>query len=180
MDDEVGDERSQLTQSILGLARQAVESYVRERQIIDPPNEIAAEMQRRAGVFVCLKKQGSLRGCIGTFEPTAKNVAHEIIQNAISSATRDPRFPPVNPEELAHLSYSVDILTPPEPVESTSELDPKTYGIIVQSGMRRGLLLPDLEGVDSVEDQIAIASRKAGISSHDPIRIMRFRVQRYE
>lgn len=180
MDSQAGDESSKPVHPAVDLARQAVEAYVRDRRVIEPPNQIAPSLLLRAGVFVCLKKGGDLRGCIGTFEPTEQNIAREIIQNAISSATRDPRFPPVRQDELELLSYSVDILSPPEYVESNSDLDPKKYGIIVQCGARRGLLLPDLDGVDSVEDQITIASRKAGIKPGEPIRIMRFQVQRFE
>lgn len=163
---------------LVQLARETVESYVRHRNIFKP-KEYTSEMMERAGVFVSIKKFGELRGCIGTFEPTKQNVAEEIIRNAISSATEDPRFPPVNDTELPNLRYSVDILTKPHPVEDQSELDPKRYGIIVESRGRRGLLLPDLEGVSTVEDQINICRRKAGISPHDPIKLYRFEVKRY-
>jgi len=136
-------------------------------------------MRERAGVFVSIKKHGQLRGCIGTFEPTQSNVAQEVINNAISSATRDPRFPPVAPAELADLSYSVDVLTKPEPVDSPAQLDPKEYGVIVECGRRRGLLLPNLEGVDTVDYQIDICRQKAGILPHEPVRLYRFQVKRY-
>jgi len=106
-------------------------------------------MKEKAGVFVSIHKKGELRGCIGTFEPQEKNVAAEVIANAVSSATRDPRFPPVEPDELKDLDYSVDVLTHPEPVEDESCLDPKKYGVIVACGWRRGLFLPDLDGVDT-------------------------------
>lgn len=173
-------EPDETTRILIGLARKAVETYIIERCVIDPPRDLPAQMRRRAGVFVCLKKFGELRGCIGTFEPTQATLAEEIIHNAISSATRDPRFPPVSRDELRFLKYTVDVLSPYEPVNGVSELDPKRYGVIVQSGSRRGLLLPDLEGVDSAEEQIAIASRKAGILPGDPLRIFRFEVERYE
>ena len=163
---------------LVRLAKETVESYIRQEKI-PKPKELTPEMRERAGVFVSIKKFGELRGCIGTFEPTKANVAEEIISNAISSATRDPRFPPVNAAELPHLSYSVDILTKPEPVEDQSQLDPKRYGAIVESGGRRGLLLPDLEGVNTVEEQIDICCRKAGISPQEPIKLYRFRVRRY-
>jgi len=136
-------------------------------------------MKQRAGTFVSLHKRGALRGCIGTFEPTCPNVAEEIIQNAISAATRDPRFPPVQDSELDDLEISVDVLSPPEPVESMAELDPERYGVIVESGWRRGLLLPDLEGVDTAEYQVEIARRKAGIGAHEPVQLYRFEVKRY-
>jgi AmmeMemoRadiSam system protein A len=164
---------------LVRLAKEAVESYVREGKIIKP-GALTPEAEQRAGVFVSLKKHGELRGCIGTFEPTQANIAEEIIVNAISSATRDPRFPPVNSAELEHLDYSVDILTKPEPVESPAELDPRKYGVIVESKGRRGLLLPDLEGVDTVEQQIDICRRKAGIFPDEPIKLYRFEVKRYK
>jgi AmmeMemoRadiSam system protein A len=137
-------------------------------------------MQQRAGVFVSIhKKNGELRGCIGTFQPTTANVAEEIIQNAVSAATNDPRFDEIREDELDDLEISVDVLSPPEPVDSLKELDPKRYGVIVQSGWRRGLLLPDLEGVDSVQQQVEIAMRKAGIRPGEPITLYRFEVKRY-
>jgi AmmeMemoRadiSam system protein A len=122
-----------------------------------------------------------LRGCIGTIEPTQANVALEVIQNAISAATQDPRFPPIVPEELADLDIKVDVLGEPEPVDGLEELDPKRYGVIVKSARdwRRGLLLPDLEGVDTVESQVDIARRKAGIRPDEPIELYRFEVVRY-
>jgi len=160
------------------LAKDTVESYVRSGTTPSPENP-TPEMMERAGVFVSLKKRGALRGCIGTFEPTRANVAEEIISNAISSSTRDPRFPPVTPAELDDLEYSVDVLTTPEPVESTADLDPRRYGVIVESGGRKGLLLPDLEGVDSVEHQIEICRSKAGINPDEPVTLYRFEVKRY-
>ncbi len=165
---------------VVELAKKTVESYVREGKEISPPEELIPEMEERAGVFVSIHKHGELRGCIGTFEPTKSNVAEEIINNAISSATRDPRFPPVAVAELDELEYSVDILTQPELVKDTGQLDPKKYGLIVESGFKRGLLLPDLEGVDSVEEQIAICRLKAGILGQEPIKLYRFQVRRFK
>ncbi len=164
---------------VVKLAREAVESYVR-RGKTPKLGELTPEMQERAGVFVSIHKRGQLRGCIGTFEPTKPNVAEEIIANAISSSTADPRFPPVVASELDDLEYSVDILTKPELVTDLNQLDPKEYGVIVESGWRRGLLLPDLEGVDSVEEQIAICRLKAGISSSEPVNLYRFQVRRFK
>ena len=163
---------------LVELARQAVESYV-QKHVVIRPGELAPEMKERAGVFVSLKKRGQLRGCIGTFEPVQASVAEEIIQNAIASATGDPRFSPVNPSELGSLDYSVDVLTHPEAVEDRSQLDPKKYGVIVAAGNRRGLLLPDLEGVDSVDMQISICRQKAGIMPAEPVKLYRFEVRRY-
>ncbi len=167
---------------LVQLARQTIETYVREHRVIDPPPTLTPEMQQQAGTFVSLHDQwGELRGCIGTILPTQPNVALEVIHNAISAATRDPRFPPVRPDELAGLDIKVDVLTTPEPIASAAELDPKRYGVIVQdqSGWRRGLLLPDLEGIDTVEEQISIARRKAGIGPHEPVQLLRFEVIRY-
>jgi AmmeMemoRadiSam system protein A len=164
---------------IVKLAKDTVESYIRERKI-SPPQELTAEMKERAGVFVSIHKREELRGCIGTFEPTKSNVAEEIMANAISSSTRDPRFPPIKESELNDLEYSVDVLTEPEPVRDVSQLDPKEYGVIVQSGFRKGLLLPDLEGVDSVEQQISICRLKAGIPADEPVNLYRFQVRRFK
>jgi pyruvate formate lyase activating enzyme len=164
---------------IAKLARETVESYIREGKR-PPPVELTPEMSERAGVFVSIHKHGELRGCIGTFEPAQANVAEEIIANAISSSTRDPRFPPVTEAELNELQYKVDILTRPEPVKDISELDHKKYGVIVESGFRRGLLLPDLEGVDSVEEQIAICRLKAGIGRNERVDLYRFEVRRFK
>ena len=164
---------------LVQLARKTVEKFIGEGKVIEP-EELAPEMQEKAGVFVSIHKHGELRGCIGTFEHTQKNVAEETIANAISSATRDPRFPRITPDELADLDYNVDVLTSPEPVKSQNQLDPKKYGVIVESGFRRGLLLPDLEGVDSVDYQIDICRQKAGIMPDEPIKLYRFEVKRYK
>ncbi|MES0278910.1 MAG: AmmeMemoRadiSam system protein B [Dehalococcoidales bacterium] len=167
------------TSPLAELARKAVEGYIRYGKNYKPA-ELTPEMAEKAGVFVCLKRSGQLRGCIGTFEPCRDNVAGETVENAISSATRDPRFPPVMPEELDDLTYSVDILGQPEPVAGIDQLDVKRYGVIVEAGPRRGLLLPDLEGVDSPQQQIAICRQKAGIGPDEPVKLYRFEVRRYE
>ncbi len=165
---------------LIKLAKETVETYVRDGETPEPPKELTPEMKEKAGVFVSIHKLGTLRGCIGTFEPTTENVAEEIINNAISSATRDPRFHSVAPNELKDLDYSVDVLTPPEPIESQEQLDPRKYGVIVQAGYSRGLLLPDLEGVDTVEKQIDICRQKAGIAPSEPLKLYRFQVKRYK
>jgi AmmeMemoRadiSam system protein A len=164
---------------VVELAKETVERYIREGKT-PKPKKLTPEMKDRAGVFVSLHKHGQLRGCIGTFEPKEKNVAEEIIANAISSSTGDPRFPPVTMSELDDLEYSVDILTEPEPVTDINQLNHKEYGIIVESDWKKGLLLPDLEGVDSVEEQIAICRLKAGISAGEPIKLYRFQVRRFK
>ena len=166
---------------LVQLAKDTIENYVRQGKTIQPPEELPQEMEKRAGSFVSIHKHGMLRGCIGTIEPTQANVAQEVIQNAISAATRDPRFPPIMPDELADLDIKVDVLGEPEPVDGLEELDPRRYGVIVKSARdrRRGLLLPDLEGVDTVEYQVDIARRKAGIRPDETIELYRFEVVRY-
>jgi AmmeMemoRadiSam system protein A len=164
---------------IAKLAKLTVESYVKEGKVPKDFEE-SPEMKERAGAFVSLKKRGDLRGCIGTFQPTKENVAQEIIHNAIASATQDPRFPPVSPDELPELEVSVDILSSPEEAKDTSKLDPRKYGVIVECGWRRGLLLPNLEGVNTVEDQVEICRRKADILPSEPIKVYRFEVRRYK
>ena len=162
------------------LARVSLESYVRQRQVIPVPEGLPAELtQRRAGAFVSIHKHGQLRGCIGTIAPTRESLAEEIIHNAISASTRDPRFYPVTPEELDDLEINVDVLGEPEEIQSESELDVKRYGVIVTSGLRRGLLLPDLEGVDTTAQQVAIARQKAGIGAKEPVKLQRFEVVRH-
>lgn len=163
------------------LARLSLETYVRTGHPLahlppDLPPELTAQA---AGAFVSLHMDGRLRGCIGTIVPTRENVAWEIVQNAVSACSRDPRFPSVRPDELDKLEYSVDVLGQPEPVDSPAQLDPKQYGVIVSSGTRRGLLLPDLDGVDTVEQQLDIARQKGGIDSKSPYQIERFRVVRH-
>jgi AmmeMemoRadiSam system protein B/AmmeMemoRadiSam system protein A len=162
------------------LAKETVETYTKKGKSPSLPSDLTPEMKEKAGVFVSIHMRGALRGCIGTFEPQQENVAKEIITNAISSATRDPRFSPVTPEELKDLDYSVDVLTRPEPVDDVSKLDPKRYGVIVEAGWRRGLLLPDLEGVNSVAHQIDICRQKGGIGPDEPVQLYRFEVKRYK
>jgi hypothetical protein len=161
------------------LAKKSVEAYVKSRIIISTPEPPDSGMVEKAGVFVSIKKHGDLRGCIGTYAPCQENVAIEIIRNAISAATQDPRFQPVTERELSELDYSVDVLTPPEKVKDIRELDHKEFGVILKSGPKRGLLLPDLEGVDSVEEQLKIVRMKAGILPSEQVEIFRFRVKRY-
>jgi len=164
----------------VGLARASLQYYYRQGQMMPVPKDVPDDFQGRAGVFVSLKERGELRGCIGTFLPTQENIAMEIIVNAISAATEDPRFCPVAAEELPELSISVDVLGAPEAVCRQEELDPACYGIIVCNGPRKGLLLPMLDGVDTVEQQIAITRQKAGIGCNEPIEIYRFTVTRYK
>jgi len=162
------------------LARYTLESYVTTGKLPPLPKDLPDELQKaRAGVFVSIKKDGQLRGCIGTTEPTRPNIAKEIMNNAVSSGTRDPRFPTVREDELSSLVYSVDVLSPPQPVSDKSTLDVLRYGVIVTSGRKRGLLLPNLEGVDTVDSQIHIACQKAGIGRNESYTLERFEVVRH-
>ncbi|MDA8388388.1 MAG: AmmeMemoRadiSam system protein A [Nitrospiraceae bacterium] len=165
---------------LVRLAKQAVELYVREGSVVTYTGEVSGGMLEKAGVFVCLKKNGRLRGCVGTIQPVTSCAALEAVRNAIAAATEDPRFPPVGPHELEEIDYQVDVLLPPEKITGTSELDPRRYGLIIVKGARKGLLLPDLEGVDSVEEQFRIAMAKAGIDpSERGMDMYRFEVARY-
>jgi len=183
---------------LVSLAKLSVENYIKEGKIISSAEDLPEEfLSRKAGTFVTIKKNGELRGCIGTYLPTKENITEETIHNAIAAAAEDYRFGPIREEELPHLSYTVYILGEPELVKGIKELDPKKYGIIVKTipikgptGIdvvfnghfvaKTGLLLPDLEGVDIIEKQISIACQKGGI---DPLRekilIYRFTVEKY-
>jgi len=165
------------------LARRAIERFIRDAVRIGPPDGLSADLQRPAGAFVTIRQHGDLRGCIGTIQPTCSTVAEEVIRNAISAATRDYRFRPVTADELESLEVKVDVLSEPEPVQSLDELDPRRYGLIVQSKIdprKRGLLLPDLEGIDTVEDQVHWTRyHKAGITDpNEPVQMFRFEVTR--
>ena len=162
------------------LAWQSAERWVRERRVLDVPKGLPEALtHRRAGAFVSIHKQGRLRGCIGTIAPTRDSLAEEIIHNAISAASRDPRFDPIRPDELPWLEINVDVLGEPEDIASEAELDVKRYGVIVRKGHRRGLLLPDLEGVDTVRQQVDIARQKAGIGPKEKVELQRFEVVRH-
>ncbi len=164
------------------LAKQAAEKYFQESSVLQPSNKLPAEiLKKKAGVFVTIYKNGKLQGCIGTFLPTKKNIAEEIIANAISAATADYRFEPLTKNELPQLSYEVSILSKPEAIKSLEQLDPQKYGVIVESGFRRGLLLPNLEGINSPEQQVSIAAEKGGIDlNNDTIQLHRFTTTRYK
>lgn len=161
------------------LAREAIERHVRAQSPVAPRPFSDPELPQRAGAFVSLHAHGMLRGCIGTIAPTQPTLSAEIVHNAIQAATSDPRFPPVTLEELDGLEISVDVLQAPEQVSSLADLDPRVYGVITTCGWRRGLLLPDLEGVDTCEEQVAIAMSKGGIAPDEAISLERFRVDRY-
>lgn len=163
---------------LVKLARETIEEYLKQGKVSKSEIPHPEDLPRKAATFVSLKKGGMLRGCIGTLSPQAPTLEEEVQRNAIAAATQDPRFPPVQISEVPELEISVDVLTPPEPVQSLKELDPKVFGVIVESGWRKGVLLPDLEGVETVEEQLEIARRKAGILEREPCKIYRFRVQR--
>ena len=147
---------------------------------MDSPEDLPEALTgQRAGAFVSIHRQGRLRGCIGTIAPTRSSLAEEIIHNAISAASRDPRFDPIRADELKWLEINVDVLGEPEAIVSAAELDVKRYGVIVTKGHRRGLLLPDLEGVDTVRQQVEIAKQKAGIGPKEKVDLERFEVVRH-
>ena len=163
------------------LARQTVESFVKTGEPLPLPDDLPEELTKeRAGVFVSLKIAGKLRGCIGTISAVTENIAEEIRKNAVSACSEDPRFEPVRAEELERIQYSVDVLGKTERVESADQLDAKRYGVVVISGYRKGLLLPNLDGVDTVDEQIKIAKRKAGIPEGERCRMERFEVVRHQ
>ena len=175
------------------LARATVERYVRDHHVLTQaealqavpeinadPAASSAMLGQQAGTFVSIHKEGQLRGCIGTIAATKKNILQEIIGNGVSAAARDPRFTPIRPEELPLLEITVDVLGDAEEISGPEELDVKRYGVIVEKGGRRGLLLPNLDGVDTVADQIRIAKQKAGIPEHERrVRLQRFEVVRH-
>lgn len=178
--EQSGNQQSSQPSVYVQLARASLEHYLRTQQLLPVPDPAPAGMEGRAGAFVSLKKYGELRGCIGTIQPVRQNLAEEIIHNAVSAGVEDPRFWPVQLEELPELSISVDVLSPPESIESEDELDPQRYGVIVSSRGQVGLLLPNLEGIDSVAEQVGIARQKAGLHPNEPVRLARFEVVRYE
>ncbi len=183
-----GETKSLLTQitsnqkdMFVQLAKENVENFIKTGKQIHLPSDLPNEMVRsRAGVFVSIKKNGQLRGCIGTITPTCENIANEILQNSISAAIHDPRFRPITPDELDNLTYSVDVLFPPEPIKDKSELNVLKYGVIVSCGNRSGLLLPNLKDVKTVDEQISIALQKGNISPDEPYTMKRFEVVRHK
>ena len=164
----------------VSLAKRTIETYIKEHKKIEVPRSLPKDMlEKRSGVFVSIHKLGQLRGCIGTFLPIQDSIAKEIIENAISASTRDPRFPAITDDELKDLEINVDVLTTPEKIDSKDKLDPKKYGVIVSKDYKRGLLLPDLDGIDTVDEQIRIAKEKAGIAASEEVSLERFEVVRH-
>jgi AmmeMemoRadiSam system protein A len=165
---------------IQALGRHAIDTYLRTRQLIQPPEPIPVELQAPSAVFVTLRKHGELRGCVGSVRPTEATAAHELIRYAVASAVRDPRFDPVRLDEVSALTIKVQLLDPPEPVSDIARLDPHTYGVIVRHRDRQALLLPDIEGIDTAEQQVLAACQKAGIDRRAPLELERFRTRTLE
>ena len=162
------------------LARETIETYVRTGVKGEIPENLPEEMYtQRAGVFVSIKKEGQLRGCIGTIQAVQPSIAEEIAENAVSASVKDPRFSPIEPEELEKLVISVDVLGDTEKIDSEDMLDVRRYGVVVTEGYRRGLLLPNLEGIDTVKEQVRIARQKAGIGEQEEVQLERFEVIRH-
>ncbi len=163
----------------ISLAQESIQHYLSYQEKLPCPNPLSQDMVSRSGAFVSIKKSQRLRGCIGTLEPCEANLALEIIENALKAALHDPRFSPVTTEELQDLTYSIDVVQPLEKISGLSELDPKIYGLVVRNKSRQGVLLPDLEGVDSAEEQIQICREKGKIHPDDPVEMYRFKVDRF-
>ncbi|MBO7136001.1 MAG: AmmeMemoRadiSam system protein A, partial [Spirochaetaceae bacterium] len=173
-------QKGQKSDAYVKLARESAEYFVKNGWEMEMPAWVPSELLKaRAGAFVSVHKFGALRGCIGTIAATKENLALEIIENAVSAVSKDPRFEPVTEDELKYLDINVDVLGEAEPIKSEAELDVKKYGVIVQSGYKRGLLLPDLDGVDTVEQQVSIARRKGGIAPGEKVELFRFEVVRH-
>ncbi len=162
---------------LVGLARKAIASHLSGDTLPQP--DTFEDPGAPAGAFVSLKKAGQLRGCIGTIQPVRPALAQEVVDNAVSAATRDPRFQPLTLEELDDITISVDVLGTPEPVSGLEELDPSRYGVIVKCDWRKGVLLPDLPGITTPEEQVRIARMKAGIGTEETVELLRFVVSRY-
>ena len=171
---------SRVSLDIQDLGRRAIETYLRSRQLIDPPEPIPIEWQAPSAAFVTLRKNGEMRGCVGSTRPTEATAAHELIRYAIASAVRDPRFDPVRLDEVPLLTLKVQLLDPAERIADVSRLDPRTYGIIVRRGDRQGLLLPGIEEIVTPEQQLKAACQKAGINPHAPLELERFRTRTFE
>lgn len=164
---------------LIQVARESLASHLQGKWQDPASFAVPEEFAGAAGAFVSFKKDGQLRGCIGTTAPTRKNIVQEVAFNAVSAGTQDPRFYPIRLDELDDLSVSVDVLMPAEPINGIEELDVKKYGVIVHKGGRSGLLLPDLEGVDTPQQQVDIAKQKAGIAPQEEVQLERFEVVRY-
>ncbi len=165
--------------STVNLAIEAVRYFLANGKPLPRPDNLGNEFNEKSAVFVSIKQNKNLRGCIGSITPKTQNLGNEIILNAVKAATKDPRFPPISKLELSNLTFSVDVLTPLEAIEGLSNHNPKKYGLVVKNGSKSGLLLPDLEGVKTAEKQLEICKKKAGISASESVEMFRFQVKRY-
>ncbi len=163
----------------VSLAQEAIHHYLNYSEKLSCPHPLSKDLTSRSGAFVSIKKLKQLRGCIGTLEPCEPNLAMEIIENALKAALHDPRFSPVTAEELQDLTYSIDVVRPLEKITDVSDLDPRVYGLVVRSNGKQGVLLPDLEGVDSIAEQIQICRAKGEIPHDAPVEMYRFKVDRF-
>jgi AmmeMemoRadiSam system protein A len=163
----------------VSLAQESIYHFLNHREKLSCPDSLSKDLKTRSGAFVSIKKLEQLRGCIGTLEPCEPNLAMEIIENALKAALRDPRFSPVTAEELEYLTYSIDVVQPLEKVCTIEELDPEVYGLVVRSNGKQGVLLPNLDGVDSAEEQIQICRTKGRIPDGEPVELYRFKVNRF-
>ena len=161
------------------LFRSSVQHHIEKGQPLPCPNPLPEQMNNQAGTFVSIKKNGLLRGCIGTIQPKYANLAEEVIQNAIKAANEDPRFPSIKMQELQELTFSVDVLTTPEKIDNISSLDVKRYGLIVRTKSRQGLLLPNLDNIKTVDQQLKVCLKKGGIKESEPYELLRFEVKRF-
>ena len=164
---------------LVSLAIHSIKHHIEKGHPLPCPDPLPEAMKIQAGTFVSIKKNRLLRGCIGTIQPKYANLAEEVIQNAIKAASEDPRFPPIEKKELDQLTISVDVLTTPEKIDDTSSLDVKNYGLIVRHKGRQGLLLPDLENIKSIDQQLKVCLKKGGIKESDPYELFRFEVKRF-
>ena len=163
----------------VSLAQESIHHYLSHHEKLSCPDPLSSDLTSRSGAFVSIKKLQQLRGCIGTLEPCEPNLAMEIIENALKAALHDPRFSPIITEEFQDLTFSIDVVRPLEKIPDASELDPKVYGLVVRSNGKQGVLLPDLEGVNSTAEQIQICLSKGRIADADPIEMYRFKVERF-
>jgi AmmeMemoRadiSam system protein A len=163
----------------VSLAQESILHYLNHHEKLSCPSPLSNDLKSRSGAFVSIKKLKRLRGCIGTLEPCEPNLAMEIIENALKAALHDPRFSPITSEELKDLTYSIDVVRPLVKVSSLADLDPRIYGLVARSNGKQGVLLPDLEGIDSTEEQIQICRSKGRIPDDEPIEMYRFRVERF-
>ncbi len=169
----------------ISLARLALETYVLTGEQLDLSRDVPEGLpdellQSSTGVFVTIRQAGNLRGCIGTIMPHSSSLASEICANVIAAGSSDPRFPSITADELDDLIYEVAVLHEPESC-TLADLNPTLYGVVVNTpDGRRGIMLPGLEGISSVDEQVMAAALKGGIAlGRDEVFYQRFRVTRH-